>query len=78
MFNRVKIMRAFIKLRHLLLENAELRQEIEAVRKDTEGKFLIVFQTLDQLFQEEAKPKKKIGFTAEEKKTGYRAKQKNG
>ncbi len=42
-------------------------------RKEKHGKtvFRIVFQTLEQLLTEEAWPKKKIGFTARERKGGY-------
>jgi len=69
----IQIMRAFTKLRQLVLGNAELRKEIEELRSETENKFQIVFQTLDQLLTVEEVPKKKIGFTAKEKKAGYGA-----
>jgi hypothetical protein len=67
----IQIMRAFTKLRHLILDNAELRKEIEDLREDTDGKFRIVFETLDQLLTVEINPKKKIGFTAKEKQAKY-------
>ena len=60
----IQIMRAFTKLRHLVLDNDELRREIESMRRETEGKFRIIFETLDHLLAEELEPKKKIGFTA--------------
>ncbi len=64
-------MRAFTKLRHLVLDNAELRREVEDLRAETDGKFRIIFETLDHLLVEDAEPKKKIGFTAKEKVAGY-------
>ena len=67
----IQIMRAFTKLRHLVLDNEELRNEIENLRKETEGKFQVVFETLDHLLSEDSQPKKKIGFTAKEKKCEY-------
>ena len=67
----IQIMRAFTKLRHLILDNVELRREIENLRADTDGKFRIIFETLDQLLTVESKPKKKIGFTVKEKKARY-------
>jgi ORF6N domain len=67
----IQIIGAFSKLRHLILGNDELRQEIESLRTETEGKFIIVFQTLDRLIREESIPAKKIGFTAKEKQTDY-------
>lgn len=67
----IQIMRAFTKLRQLIIDNAELRKEIENLRTETEGKFEIVFKALDQLLNKEAEPKKKIGFTAKEKQGVY-------
>ncbi|MDZ7760801.1 MAG: ORF6N domain-containing protein [Desulfovermiculus sp.] len=64
----IQIMRAFTKLRQMIFDNAELRKEVEELRSETEDKFQIVFQALDQLLAGEEKPKKKIGFTAKEKK----------
>jgi len=57
----------------LVLDNEDLRNEIESLRKENEGKFRIIFETLDHLLAEDAEPKKKIGFTAKEKKTDYGA-----
>jgi len=67
----IQIIRAFTKLRHLILGNDELRHEIESLRTETEGNFILVFQTLDRLIREESIPVKKIGFTAKEKQTDY-------
>lgn len=67
----IQIMRAFTKLRQLVLDNDELRKEIEELRNETENKFQIIFQALDQLIAVEETPKKKIGFTAKEKKGEY-------
>ena len=47
------------------MENNELRTEIEALKADTDGKFRIVFETLDQLLSLENNPKKKIGYIKE-------------
>jgi hypothetical protein len=67
----IQIMRVFTKLRNLISDNAELRKEIEDLRADTDGKFRIVFETLDQLLTVERKPRKKIGFTTKENQTWY-------
>jgi len=45
-----------------VIENGKLRQEIEALRNDTEGKFQIVFEALDQILASEPKQGKTIGF----------------
>ena len=67
----IQIMRAFMKMRQMIFDNAELRKQIDELRADTDGKFRIVFETLDQLLFIENKPKKKIGFMAKEKQTEY-------
>jgi hypothetical protein len=58
----IQIMRTFTKLRHLISANEELKREVEDLRKITDERFSIVFETLDQLLTEEIKPVKKIGF----------------
>jgi len=62
----IQIMRVFTKLRHHLFNNIELHKEIENLRADTDGKFRIVFETLDQLLSLEDNSKKKIGYIKEE------------
>ena len=60
-------MRTFTKLREALIDNKDLRKELEGFKRVTEERFGIVFQTLDKLLQIEDKPKKKIGHTVKEK-----------
>ena len=67
----IQIMRAFTRLKQLILDSADLRREIEELREETDGKFRIVFQTLEQLLADDSQPKKKIGFTAKEKLSQY-------
>ena len=67
----IQIMRAFTKMRQLVFDNADLRREVENLREDADGKFRIVFETLDQLLSVESKPKRKIGFMAKETQAGY-------
>jgi hypothetical protein len=66
----IQIMRAFTKMRQLILDNETLWNEIEALKADMDGKFRIVFETLDQLLTVESKPKKKIGYL-KEKQAAY-------
>ena len=61
----IQIMRAFTKMRQLIFDNAELRKEIDNLRADVDGKFQVVFETLDQLLTVDSKPKK-IGYLKEE------------
>jgi phage regulator Rha-like protein len=67
----IQIMRTFTKLREALIDNKDLRKELEELKQLTEERFRIVFETLDQLLTIESKPKKKIGYTVEEKQKAY-------
>lgn len=67
----IQIMRVFTRLRQMVLDNEELRKELEELKQITDERFQIVFETLDQLINIENKPKKKIGFTAKEKSGSY-------
>ena len=63
----IQIMRAFIKLRQLMISHRKLAQKIEELeRKFTEHdeKFILVFETIRRLIEEEEKPKNPIGFQA--------------
>ena len=67
----IQIMRTFTKLREALIDNKDLRRELEEFKQVTEDRFRIVFETLDQLLTVESKPKKKIGYTVKEKQKAY-------
>ena len=67
----IQIMRVFTKLRHLVLENEGLKRELSEMKKQTDDRFQIVFETLDQLLNKENEPRKKIGFEVKEKKAMY-------
>jgi phage regulator Rha-like protein len=67
----IQIMRTFIKLREALLDNEDIRKELEGLKQITEERFRIVFETLDQLLTVENKPKKKIGYTVKEKQKAF-------
>jgi phage regulator Rha-like protein len=67
----IQIMRTFTKLRQALLDNKDLRRNLEELKQLTEERFQVVFETLDQLLTIESKPKKKIGYTVKEKQKAY-------
>jgi hypothetical protein len=58
----VEIMRAFVRLRKMLLSHADLARKIEALERKYDGQFKIVFDALRQLMEPPAKPKRPIGF----------------
>jgi len=55
-------MRAFTKLRTMLLTHDDLKRKIEDMESKYDKQFRIVFQAIKQLLKEEEKPKRKIGF----------------
>ena len=62
----VQIMRAFTRLREILLTHAELRRKIEEMEKKYDQQFQIVFEAIKQLIEPSPdKPKKRIGFQAD-------------
>ena len=73
----IQIMRVFVKLRQMLLDNEDLRKALEEFKQLTDERFQIVFETLDQLIHVENTGKKKIGFTIKEKMASYGKRNKN-
>ena len=67
----IEIMRTFTKIRHIISASDELKQEIEKLREQTDDRFQIVFEVLDQLLDPESKSKKEIGFTVKEQVENY-------
>lgn len=63
----IQIMRIFTKIRRMLMDNTELRLEIEKIKKklDNQDKNMeIVFRYLDELIEkkESSRPRAKIGY----------------
>ena len=45
----IQIMWAFVKLRQMIHDQAELKRELDELRSHTEEKFQVVFKVLDKL-----------------------------
>jgi hypothetical protein len=58
----IQIIRTFTKMREMLTHYRDLREKIEALEKQYDSRFKVVFQALEQLLREEEKPKREIGF----------------
>jgi DNA-binding PadR family transcriptional regulator len=59
----IQIMRAFTRLREMLLSHAELRRKIEEMENKYDQQFQVVFEAIKQLIEPSPdKPKKRIGF----------------
>jgi hypothetical protein len=60
----IEIMRAFVRLRRLLLENADLARKLAALEKKYDGQFRVVFEAIRELMEPagEPEPGRRIGF----------------
>ncbi len=67
----IQIIRAFVKIRQLFLENEEIKKELFDLKNISEERFQIVFETLDRLLEVKENSKKPIGFTVKEKLKEY-------
>ena len=67
----VQIIRVFVKIRKILLDNEEIKRELFDFKELSEERFQIIFETLDQLINVKGEPKKNIGFTVKENLTAY-------
>ena len=62
----IQIMRAFVQLRHVIADHAELKRALDELRNQTEEQFQVVFTVLDQLVSHSDEAKRKIGFIENE------------
>ncbi len=58
----IAIMRTFVQLRRLMDSNRELARKIEALEKNYDEQFTIVFDAIKQLLAPQGRPRKQIGF----------------
>lgn len=60
----IQIMKTFVKLREMLYNHKELWEKIQTLEAKYDHKFRIVFEAIKQLMEVDAKPKRRIGFGA--------------
>lgn len=69
----IAVMRAFVRLRQLLLGNAELARKLAELEQKYDAQFKVVFDAIRQLMAPPApKPKREIGFHMKEDAVPYR------
>jgi hypothetical protein len=61
----IEIMRAFVRLRRMLLESAELAEKLGALEQKYDGQFRVVFEAIRELMEPSAEPARRIGFGEE-------------
>ena len=62
----IEIMRAFAKIREMILSHRELQAKINEMEQKYDKNFAIVFEALRELLNPPVKPKKEIGFHVKE------------
>jgi hypothetical protein len=67
----VEIMRAFVRLRRILAENAGLARRLDELEKKYDVQFKVVFDTIRQLMLPPEPRKKRIGFITDDDKPGH-------
>ena len=63
----IAIMRAFVRLRELLLTNAGLARKLAALENKYDAQFKVVFDAIRELMTPPDPPRRRIGFNVEEK-----------
>jgi hypothetical protein len=58
----IEIMRAFVRLRQMLQQNAELARKLAALERKYDGQFRMVFDAIRELMDPPAKTRRRIGF----------------
>jgi len=63
----IAIMRAFVKLRELMIEYNELRKRIETLEAKYDKQFGIVFEVIKELINQKSNPRKPVGYIIKSK-----------
>ncbi len=67
----ILIMRAFVKLREMIVSNKDLARRLDELENKYDSQFKIVFEAIRQLMTPPVTPKRKIGFALKEKQARY-------
>lgn len=60
----IEIMRAFVRLRHLLSAHADLARKLKALERKCDTRFRVVFEAIRELMEPVNPPRRRIGFHA--------------
>lgn len=65
------VVKAFVKLREMIISNKELARRLDDLEKKYDGQFRVVFEAIRQLMTPSETSKRKIGFQLKDKQAGY-------
>ena len=66
----VEIMRAFVRLRRMLVSHDELAQKVASLERRYDGQFKVVFEAIRKLMAPPAAPHRTIGFRPAHRSSG--------
>ena len=61
----IEIMRAFVRLRRMVIDHKDLARRLDALEAKYSGQFKVVFEAIRQLMAPPRGPSKVIGFRAD-------------
>jgi Mor family transcriptional regulator len=64
----VQVVRAFIRLRQMLVSNTELGRKLSEMERKYDAQFKVVFEAIRQLMEPPEPKRKQIGFTGATRK----------
>jgi hypothetical protein len=67
----IEVMRAFVRLREMLVTHKDLAAKLEAMEKKYDAQFKVVFDAIRQLMLPPEPKKRKIGFLVKERAVKY-------
>jgi predicted ATP-grasp superfamily ATP-dependent carboligase len=73
----VLIMRAFVRLRQMVVAHKDLLQKIEEMERKYDRQFLVVFEAIKKSMEPSEKAPKKMGFQLKENRSPYLATNRN-
>ncbi|MEL6276243.1 MAG: ORF6N domain-containing protein, partial [Bacteroidota bacterium] len=62
----IEVVRAFVKMREMLLNQEELARRLMNLEANVEGNFGVLFDAVNELMAEKARPRRRIGFKPDE------------
>ena len=68
----IEIMRAFVRMRHMLASNTELARRLGELEKRYDAQFRVVFEAIRALMEPPEKARRSIGFRVQEGMPVYR------
>ena len=68
----IEIMRAFVRLRRMVISHEEMARRVDALEKKYDAQFKAVFDAIRELMRPPTSPRKAIGFRVEEARAAYR------